>query len=55
LGNVFYAKNIDELESKERYDINLDFEKIQEFFTHIKPEEVLHYKAEAFKIMEITK
>ena len=52
-GNVFYAQNIHDLESKERYNIDSDFKTIQDFFPQINPETVNHYKTEALTIMGI--
>ena len=43
-GNAFYAQKISELETRETYYRLEDFEKLQDIFTRVKTEDVLHYK-----------
>jgi Holliday junction resolvase len=50
-GNVFYAQKIDELEIKEEYDANTDFEKIEDVFTRTQAQDVSHFKDQALHIM----
>jgi len=50
-GNVFYAQKIDELEIKEEYDANTDFEKIEDVFTRIQAQDISHFKDQALRIM----
>ena len=51
-GNIFYAQRISEIESKQEYNLTKEFEKIEDIFTRIKPEDLPHYKAEASKIIK---
>lgn len=52
--HVFYAQRVCDLECKERYNPNSDFMKIEEIFLRIKPDDILHYRAEALKLMQRT-
>jgi hypothetical protein len=52
LGNVFYAQIVNELEDKEEYNLNRDFLRIEEIFTRIKSDDVLHYKEQVVQIMK---
>ena len=53
-GNFFYAQKISELETKENYNPEEDFLKIEEIFLRVKPEDILHFGNEASKLMEKT-
>jgi hypothetical protein len=50
--NVFYAQRINELELKENYNLNADFLKFEEVFLRVKAEDILHYRTQAYKLME---
>lgn len=50
-GNVFYAQKISELEIKEEYDANTDFEKIEDVFSRVQARDVSHFKNQALRIM----
>jgi hypothetical protein len=53
-GNVFYAQMVSELEIKEWYNLNKDFLKIEEVFTRVKGDDILHFKDQALQIMKKT-
>ena len=53
-GNVFYAQMVSELEIKEWYNLNKYFLKIEEVFTRVKGDDILHFKDQALQIMKKT-
>lgn len=50
-GNVFYAQKVSELEIKQTYNARTDFEKFEDFFTRVKPEDVADFRARALEII----
>jgi hypothetical protein len=53
-GNVFYAKRISELEIKQSEHYSLkEFEKFQDIFTKVSPEDISHFKDVASQIFQI--
>lgn len=50
-GNVFYAQKVSELEKKKVYDMSEDFRKIEDIFTRVSAEDVLHFREIALQIM----
>ncbi len=54
-GNVFYAQKISELEVRQVYYRLADFEKLQDIFTRIRTEDILHYKEMALQNMKTQK
>ena len=51
-GNVFYAQKIRELETRKTYYRLVDFEKLQDIFTRIREEDLLHFKDKALQNMQ---
>jgi hypothetical protein len=54
-GNVFYAQRISELEIKQVYYPLSDFEKFQDIFTRVRPEDISHYRDIALQNMKSKK
>ncbi|MCJ7559721.1 hypothetical protein MUO79_03760 [Candidatus Bathyarchaeota archaeon] len=54
-GNVFYAQRISELETRPEYYRIADFEKLQDIFTRVNEEDILHYKEIALQTMQTQK
>ena len=54
-GNVFYAQKIRELETRKAYYRLVDFEKLQDIFTRIREEDLLHFKDKALQNMRTSK
>jgi hypothetical protein len=50
-GNVFYAQRVCELEVKEEYDTQLDFDRFESIFVDAKEEDITHFKAKALEII----
>lgn len=44
---VFYAQKIRELEFYQTYTVERDFEKIENIFTRVKTDSIIHYKPKA--------
>jgi len=51
-GNILYAQNVSELEIKEEYNAELDFERFENIFKRVKTEDISHFKTEALRIMK---
>jgi len=51
-GNLFYAQKVSEIENKHEYNLNKEFEKLENVFTRIKSQDISYYKTEALKIMK---
>jgi len=51
-GNVFYAQKIRELETRKTYYRLVDLEKLQDIFTRIREEDLLHFKDKALQNMQ---
>ena len=54
-GNVFYAQRISELITTPEYYRIADFEKLQDIFTSVNEEDILHYKEIALQAMKTQK
>jgi hypothetical protein len=50
-GDILYAQRVGELEVKEEYNAKLEFEKFQDVFVRVRPEDLSHYKTRALQIM----
>jgi len=51
-GAVFYAQKISKLETKESYNVTIDFKAIEDIFTRIKAKDMRYFRAKAYRIME---
>jgi len=51
-GSVFYAQKIRELETRKTYYRLVDLEKLQDIFTRIREEDLLHFKDKALQNMQ---
>ena len=50
--NVFYAQRVNEVELKEDYNLNVDFLKFEDVFLRVQPEDIIHYRTEACRLIE---
>ena len=51
-GRVFYAQRISELEVKEEYDATTDFQKLEDIFTRVKEDDIVHFREKAVQNLE---
>lgn len=51
-GQVFYAQRFGELEIKEVYDAETDFERFEDIFTEVKTADLEAYREKAIRAME---
>lgn len=51
-GRVFYAQRISELEVKEEYDATTDFQKLENIFTRVKEDDIVHFREKAMQNLE---
>ena len=51
-GRVFYAQRISELEVKEEYDATTDFQKLEDIFTRVKEDDIVHFREKAMQNLE---
>ena len=50
-GNVLYAQRLGELEIRRKYDVSIDFDRLEDIFTRVDTEDLLYFRSEALKIM----
>ena len=49
---MFYAQRVNEVELKEDYNLNVDFLKFEDVFLRVQPEDIIHYRTEACRLIE---
>jgi hypothetical protein len=49
---VFYAQGVSELEVRQEYDATTDFQRLEDIFTRVKEEDVVHFREKALKSLE---
>jgi hypothetical protein len=48
-GKVFYAQRVSELEVMEEYDATTDFQELEDIFTRVKEEDIVHFREKAIQ------